>query len=382
MPLSRAAALFALALAAGCARPATVAVHAVLCNLLTNDTDRAGDDYSDLTCAAQARIRVFRDGDSAPVAERCVDFSASTPVGHLFGQSGDALPLDLGAVPSDRPLTVEVAVYAAGGPLCPAEAPLLALGRSPASDLRRQTEVAVALAVRRGCSDVATGITLAPQQLEDMTPIAPTPQLSLADVYAYDALVSTAGACTAPTTFRGQRRHFTAIQGSDANGPTPTLTGPWFWDHSYINGCAAASLDDGDGGIDACIGFGPSGERPVWLPSAAHLAAVRAANRARPGVKNGALIVRIFDKDGKTPFVGAKIYFERQNQLDGARYPSNSDWSDLGADATTSDSGGIALFLDAPSGPFIVDWGDNTGVFFAAGAAADPGAVTTHVVTH
>jgi hypothetical protein len=356
-----------------------------MCNDLTGDNSRTSDDYGDLGCATQARLRVFGQGKTTPALERCIDFGASTPVDALFGASplaGGLMPHPFGSVDASRPATVEIAVYGPGSPLCPADGPQLAVGRSAAVDLRSQSLVTVPLVVRRACGLVVDGTTLAVRNLEDLaTP--PTPALNMGELFPYAALLSTDGVCRSPTVgHAGELRRFTAMQTVDSSGPTTQISGRFFFDQSPAAGCTPAHVDDGNGGVDACVANDPgSGALTVWLPSADHLAKVRALNRAVPGVRNGALVLRALGTDHTSSFVGAKLSFVRDGKPS-ASYVLNADWSRIAATppGTTSEGLGVAVMPDAPTGQYLLEWGDGNAIIFNAGAAADPGAVSTVLV--
>jgi hypothetical protein len=375
-----------------CANHRALPIQAVLCDQLSGDA-RSATDYSDLTCARQARVRVLG-ATPAALVDRCIDLGGGTRLEDLFASDtpGRATPIGLGSVDSSRRVAVELDLYAPGAAPCPADAPLLALGRSAEIDLsdRSLSAIAVPLAARKGCGDTDDGVVLDVRYLEDLS-TAPTPALALGEVYAYDGAISSSGVCRAPLSHRGRRRLFRASQLADGTGaPSNQVSGTIFFDHSGFAGCTLAHVDDRQGGVDACLGGAAAPHQAsMWLLQPDHLAHIRDANRALPNPQNGALVVRIVDPSGASDpsghgsFVGARLTFALQDQRNEAQYVLDSGWTQVGSSpgGTTADGLGVAVVLDAQTGPYMVDFGNGVTKTFNAGAAADPAAVTTFVVT-
>jgi hypothetical protein len=375
-----------LVLLPACTRSLTV--RAELCDQLSGDS-RTIDDYSDLTCARQARLRIYTDQMWTTLVDRCVDLDQNTRLEDLFSTTtgaGRAAPLSLASVDPGKHVAVEINLYAPGADSCPMDSPEVALGRSALVDLQDYSgsSLLVPLAARKACGDTTDGLTLDVRYLEDLSS-APVPALSLGEIYAYDAALSTSGFCRAPTVHRGQLRQFTAGQVYDANrSPTNQVSGTVFFDHSGFAGCTVAHVDDGHGGYDACLGDDPSPHRAtMWQLQPDHLDKIRSANAAVPNARNGALVVRVVDSaSGDASIAGAKLTFNLKDQRNESEYVLNADWTQIASSpgGTTGDGSGVAVFLDAPTGPYTFSFGDGSSKTFNAGTAGDPNTVTTFVV--
>jgi hypothetical protein len=376
-------ALALLLILPACVQTRQVPVRAVLCDALSGDM-RAADDYSDLTCAKLARLRVYDHEVSTVLADRCIELGGATRLEDLFATDAKVdrtLPVSLGNVNASARVAVEVGLYPPGSASC-SESPLIASGISAWVGMGDPPpSIQVPLAARRLCGDPSDGITLDVGYLEDFS-TAPTPSLAIGDLYAYDGALSTSGACRGPTTRRGQLRLFgSATQVVDGTGPTSQVSGSFFFDHSGFAGCTVAHVDDGGGGQDACLASPSQHHASIWLLRPAHLQRIRDASSGLPNPSNGALVVRVVDVNGS--FAGARVTFDLLDQRNEAQYVLDKDWNQIipSGTGTTSDGSGVAVFLDAPTGRYLVNFGDGTVVTFNAGAAADTRSVTTFVVS-
>jgi hypothetical protein len=363
--------------------PGPVAVRASLCDDLSGDPRPAGD-LADLRCAKQARLRVYTNEIANTSVDRCIDLGAATRLEDLFASSGSrsdgggAGPVPFGSAARNARVAVEVNLYAPGAADCPAEAPLVGQGLSAFVDLGSSPPptLAIPLAARKACADASDRVDLDVRYLEDLT-AAPIPALALADIYPYDLALKTSGACRAPDDFRGERRLFAAAQQFDGATPTAHVSGSVFFDRSHFAGCTAAHVEDGDGGLDACL----DDSRAIFLLHDDHLGKVRAANRALPDGADGALVVRVVDGAGHA-LAGARLSYALGGPRSVADYVLDAAWDHIAAssDGTSTAGGGVAVFRSALTGPYVVDFGDGTSRTFHAGADYDTGSVTTIVI--
>jgi hypothetical protein len=388
--LQVALALLLLLFVPACAQRRPIAVRAELCGDLSGDA-RDPHDFADLGCATQARLRVYPNDTSSKLVDRCVDLGASTRLPDLFASGSDgATPLPLVAADGRARVAVEIGLYTRGS-TCPSESPLIAQGLSAFVDLNTLADgtIHVPLAARKACAVTTGQLAIDARYLEDGSS-APVPALTIGEIYPYGAALFTGGACRAPDSFNGELRTFDATQRSDAAGPTNQVRGQLFFDGSGFAGCTVAHVDDGGGGADACLDYDAASQRAtMWVLQADHLAKIRANPVLRNNAVNGTLVVRVVDPSnatdpsGKGSFVGARLRFSLKQEQNEAQYVLDSGWTQFATSTTgtTSDGLGVALFVDAPAGPYTVDFGDGTTRTFNAGAAADPHAVTTIVVT-
>lgn len=390
--------LFAALIAAGC-RARTVPVEVSVCGALCGEpSPRASDNFAGLDCAIAARIRLVpmprtTDGASPPdlggadggasLPDRCFDFQAdpSVRLADLFLLHGSAQKpaLSFGALPTAVPFVVEVALYAPGSTPCadPATQPLTALGRSGVIDLERDSgRIDVPLGCRDTCAGTPrNGLTLDVFRLEDLSPLVAPDALDLGEIFSYHALTSTGGVCAAPplTAYDGSFRGFSV---GYAMG---RVSGVFVGDRSAIAGCVAAHVTTARGEVYACLGAtSSSSHAPIYLPADAHLTAASMKNTQSGDARSGALIVRVLDA-ANAPVAGATVTFALSGGRNEADYPTDAAWSAFApSGGTRAESGGFAVFFDAPTGPYSVAFADgSTARGFFAGGSDDPASVTT-----
>jgi hypothetical protein len=374
----------------------TIAVHAAPCGVLSGD-GRAADDWSGITCAVAARLRLYSAPDFVPPerpwpplynakpihklddsrAEVCADLTR-TPFDQLFasdGASGGALPTLLDGVdPRSGPIILELALYAPGGASpCPSDsgAPMLALGRSAVFDPSDPSlsEIDVPLGADPAC-DLQSGVALDARWLEDDTPAPPPASVQLGEIFPYE-LTESDGTCSAPAPGapRGESREYATTYD---NG---VAQASFAYHASPLAGCTTAIIFDTSPTVYGCLGRIGAGTATVWQLRDDHLQAV--AGLQPPDAKDGTLAVRVRDKSGAAA-VGARVIFDPDGLAREAIY---ADDNLAGFTAPTVGASGIAAFPDAPSGRYralLPDGG--THIDFNAGAPDDPHAVATFAV--
>lgn len=375
LPLSRTlacACCLALA-AAACQR--TVQLHAAVCGALCGDDTRAPTDFSGLDCAVAARVRVYAGAggspplQTTPLREHCFDLRAhGTRLDELFatGPGNRAGVTALQGITADKVL-VEVALYAPGGALgCPADAPLVALGRSGIVNLAGADTIDVPLGCHAQCPSRAA-LQASVHALEDDAGLGalPTPAV-LGDIFAYDPLVSTSGLCVPPRLpqARGQFRAY----GADYDGTT--FSGAFGFDGAADAGCVAARFTTAAGVVSyACLEYAGLGSATLWrVGSAQHLASL---GTLAAGRRNGALVIRVFPATN-VPLAGTTVFGPSGEE---AGYV-DSDWMSLAGGMGPI---GVAVFPDAPVGSYTVTFADRQTRTLNAGAA-DDAAITTAAV--
>ena len=404
--MTRARLLVAVLLLVGCGRSREVPVLVEACGPLSADTTpRTSENFHGTECAVGARVQVEAvggvdagAGNLALLDDRCLDFrddpqtGAPSPVqlANLFdtGSAGAARLLGLGDVQPGVQFTVEVSLYGSGATLGPSlppcadglAVPILALGRSSVVDLATDDHVDVPLGIRQACNERA-GVTLKPVQLETGAMLAMPEVGALGDIFAWDALESTGGLCSNPVarTLYGSFRAF-PLATQDSTTPQ-RITGDFAYDTSGFAGCVAARIDGPHGTTYACLANPSNEEATIALLTDEHLMSVVAANQATKA-QHGALVLQIPDITG-APAVGARVQFdlfERPGR--DADYPMNDDWSEISSTTmgTSEAEPGIAIFPNAPTGPYTVFYADGTTTTLHAGGAADPLSVTTLLV--
>jgi hypothetical protein len=363
-------------LAAGCVRTLSLSVDVQVCGALCDDAGRDPHDFSGMDCASQVRFRAYAAGqqDQPPLAESCVTLGNGTQLSDLFdtGSGGaGAAPQVLQGITGSQPVQIEVALYAPGGAqACPADAPFVGLGLSEPADVRGGTN---AILIPLGCHTLcgpqaSTTLTLDLEAIEpgsDAGPPSASPS-GIGDIYAYDRLEATGGACTPPVVFHPQGDF--RLYGGSAQGNV--WSGQFSSDPSTAAGCLAARVPFSSATTYACLGVDGGVERG-WLLSSDHLLALLALDQQLPTASNGMLVVGATDSLGAAA-VGATLQFGPTG--DQAQYVS-ADFSSI-APVGGMTSAGLALFHDAPTGPFLVTFSNGQQVWLNAGGA-EPGSVTT-----
>jgi hypothetical protein len=395
----------ALLACAACERTRVVPVRVAMCGELCGEsTPRAPSDFTGMECAIAARIRVFPEkspmrGDAglglggasgtdgaAIGSDRCISFlphpvsGAPSPdrLADLFdtNASGGGRILSLGRLDPGVPFYVEVSLYGPGSTPCQDWSPLLALGRSGLIDVRRDSVIAVPLGCRTAC-DARPGISLMAQALETSASMALPDLAAFGEIFPYEALTDTDGVCAVPrmSAHRGEFRPFAVQQDNDR------MVGEFSYDRSRFGGCVAAVVARaGVGTTYACLGeLNAKAIAPVAFASDAHVQRLVALN-ATGDATNGVLAIRVEDPIG-SPAAGARVHFGLFTGGNEATYIKDAAWSDIGPGGGTTTAGnGIALFTNAPTGPYTVTFAGGATKTFNAGGAFAIASVTTVVV--
>jgi hypothetical protein len=377
--------------AAGCHKTRALPLSVAVCGELCGETDRSPTSYAGLDCAIAVRLRLVRAQGGATLAERCVPLAGgssdpSAPrLSDLFdtGAGAAAHPVDLGRMPS-VPFWAEVSLYAPGSQPCKEAQPLLAAGRSGVVAPESSDTIHVPLGCRDAC-ETHGNVQVQLQSLEDRTPLDATPaSLGLGEIFPYEIFTATAGVCTAPplTAHRGFYRPFTTQQ-TDAN-----LDGTWGVDHSAFDGCVAIASEVGGGRQLSCLSDANTSRSTLvgYVLDDLHLSAVRDFNRS-VHAQNGALVVRLIDPDSgdeNDSALDAHVTYTLEASTNEAEYPQDDSWQVTpGASGGTTGEGlGVAIFADAPAGPYEVRFSDDAVVTVNAGGSDDPDVVTTVLVLH
>jgi len=372
-----------------CVRSRSGAVHVGVCGKLCGgDETRDPGDFTDIDCATEARLRVYAaDGarppttGALPLVERCIDLRVQgTRLSDLFGSPDMGQPasgpLALDPVAAQK-VVVEVGLYEPGGAPCPADAPMVALGRSSIVDLRSQDiDIAVPLGCHAGCQ-TRHSIFLEARRLEDDAPLRLPADTVLGEIFSYEPMLSVDGTCAYPSMAlpRGQFRPFAASR--TMNG----FSGDYAIDPQSAAGCLAASIPapSGSGATYACLVISSLSTFTLWsVGDQQHLATLRGI---AGDAGSGALVVRIFDRFHRTP-VGATLTWYGSSEVGDAEY-LQEDWMTIAQGSLTAT--GIAIVRNAPTGLYGVNYpvdptigfGDSS--YFNAGGA-EPGSITTIAV--
>jgi hypothetical protein len=284
-------------------------------------------------------------------------------------------PIALDPVVSQK-VVVEVALYEPGGAAaCPADAPMVALGRSSIVDLKGgDADIIIPLGCHPSC-ETRHALRLELRNLEDNSTGSMLPSgMVLGEIYSYEPMISVAGTCGSPTLAfpRGQFRSFSAQQTTDG------FAGDFAFDPTWSAGCVAARIaaPDGVGATYACLESSSLTSATLWkVGDDAHLATLLGIAGDSP---NGALVVRIYDRSGNAP-VGARLSWWGAATPGDAEY-LQEDWTSLGRGGLTST--GIAIVLNAPTGIYEVTYptdenGMTSKTYFTAGGADEPRTITT-----
>jgi hypothetical protein len=388
VPLSKMLCICLLGLIA-CERSRSGAVHVGVCGKLCGDETKDPRDFTDIDCATEARVRVYA-ADTAmppttgaqPLTERCIDLKVQgTRLSDLFGSPdmGQTAPGPLALDPvSARKVVVEVGLYEPGGAPCPADAPMVALGRSSIIDLRSQDiDIAVPLGCHAACQ-TGHAVALEAYHLEDNTSQRLPSGMVLGEIFSYEPMLSVNGTCGYPSMAvpRGQFRPFAASR--TATG----FNGDYAIDSQSAAGCLAVSIPapSGSGATYACLVNASLSTFKLWsVGDEQHLATLRGI---AGDASSGTLVVRIYDRANGTP-VGATLTWYGSAGVGDAEY-LQEDWMTIKQGSLTAT--GIAIVRNAPTGsygvtyPFDPQTGVGESAYFNAGGA-EPGSITTIAVS-
>jgi hypothetical protein len=365
-----------------------VAIVASVCGALCNET-RDPNDYSGMDCAIAARIRLLA-VEGATIQDRCINLQ---PVGNvpsayrladLFDTGASAARLlALGHDPG-VPFLVEISLYAPGSQPCQDGQPLVGLGRSGIVHLSRDSgNIAVPIGCRDAC-ETHGNVQAQLLSLEDtMTVVATPPDLTLGEIFPYEALTATQGVCMAPpvSAHRGQFRPF-AMSASGAN-----LDGVWVVDHSAFDGCTVIAGTTNGGRQLSCLSDAATSKATLqgYVISDAHLSAVRDFNSSVHATV-GALVFRVLDPADSDPngsAIGAHVNYGLLSTLSEAEYPQDDTWAIASPTPTGTTSAGLgtAVIADASTGPYVITFSDGTTTMINAGGSDDPSSVTVVVIS-
>lgn len=373
-----------LALSAACSRERHVPLQVKVCGYLCGDHSdgtRQANDFSGIACAESVRVRALDAADaSTVVAEQCIDLrDANMQFQDLFDdvlRPAAGRPAPLAGLPTSGRVTFDVALYPplGTGP-CAEGSPFAAFGRSAIVDLAAPPDtVLVPLGCHEIC-DVQTSMQVSMFALEDDSPLGALPDGSaLVDIFPYEVLVSTAGSCTMAhvTQPHSELRVFPAsYQGNN------TFGGNFSVDSGPFAGCVAVALP---GGVNACVEQYSGRGFDAWIPNDAHVAALKSIASANTAGVNGLLVVRVFDNQGNTPPDAHLFYLTGSGNPAEADYVTDATWATLDTSGNGVGSEGIAVFVDAPGGPYFVQVGSGDPFFFHAAGADDPTSITTYTV--
>jgi hypothetical protein len=373
-----------LAVLAGCSRDRAVAVRVQVCGFLCgdhSDGNRLSNDYTGIGCAESVRIRaIAADDPSTVVAETCIDLrDAKTQFQDLFDdvlRPTPGRPAPLPGLPASGRVAFEVALYppSAVSP-CQPGAPFVGFGRSANVDLARPPDT---LIVPLGCHeicDIQSSVSVAVWTLED--PSVHGPDLpdgtGLVDIFPYEALTSTAGACT--TAHVTMPRSETRLLPATYVAPN-RFQGAFAVDQSLFAGCVAVALPNA---LFGCVEADSRSTFNVWLPSDAHLDQLRQLASANVSGTNGVLVVRVHDVTTGAPVPDARVYFVSPSGRAEADYVAGPDWS-MTVAGTGVGTEGVGIFTDAPGGPYVVVQSTGEMVYFHAAGADEPTSITTYTV--
>jgi hypothetical protein len=391
LPLGRLAALTLPLVALGCHDDRPLRVFVDVCGALCGDRSnlmRDVRDYSGMECATSVRVRVYAEehdlGSGQVLAERCADLgsigglSAAFDVvldGGVSGSTGVGAPIDLPGFSPNGPFSVEVALYSPGGdPNCPADAPMVGLGRSPTIDPAEGLpgSVHVALGCHELCTvppatDVALFVKLL--RIEDQMPSPSSLPASarIGETYPYAQLTSTAGICVAlPSDLPPPRAEFRAFL--TRMGSNGALIGKFVADQSGFSGCLAIRLGTPDGNIYGCLSIADPTTTAYTIDS--EVLRKLALSKA-PTDRSGSILVALLDNTG-APAAGAVVVA-----------PGNATVSYVDASATSIDTtavattpSGLAIVRDAPLATYSATVDAVNFAYFTAGGI-EPGSVMT-----
>ncbi|HJZ87448.1 MAG TPA: hypothetical protein VKN99_19875 [Polyangia bacterium] len=378
--------MLACALLCGCTRGRRVPLRVQVCGYLCSDhsdSSRASNDFTGIGCAESVRIRAVESYDPTQVAaQECIDLrNAGTQFQDLFNdvlRPAPGRPAPLADLPTIGRVAFEVALYPPLGPSpCTMGSPFVALGRSAIVDLAQPPD---AIVVPLGCHeicDIQQSMVVSVWNLEDGQAAGsalPTGS-TLVDIFPYEALTSTAGSCTMP--------HLTMPRSETRTFPATYIGGNRFMgafgnDQGVYAGCLAVAIP---GGVYTCVEPSSRQGFNVWVPSPTHIGELQQLAAANSAGVNGLLVVRVFDNMGGTP-ADAHVFFDSGSGNPAeADYVSGPVWSMLAGFATGVGSQGIAIFVDAPGGPYYVQRGGGDRVYFHAAGADDPSSIATYTLS-
>jgi hypothetical protein len=373
-----------IALLAACSRERHVPLQVKVCGYLCgdhSDGSRLSTDFSGIACAESVRVRALDAVDpSTVVAEQCLDLrNAGRQFQDLFDdllRPADSRPAPLANLPKSGRVTFDVALYPplGAGP-CAEGSPFVAFGRSAIVDLAAPPD---AVLVPLGCHeicDIQTSMRLSIFALEDDSPLGALPDgTSLVDIFPYEVLTSTAGSCTMAhvTQPHSELRQFpVTYQGNNS------FAGNFSVDSGPFAGCVAVALPNR---VNACVEQFSGRGFDAWIPNDAHVAALEGIASSNSAGVNGLLVVRVFDNMGNTPPDAHVFYLSGTGNPAEADYVTDSTWSTLDTSGNGVGTEGIAVFVDAPGGPYFVQVGSGDPFFFHAAGGDDPTSITTYTV--
>ena len=374
----------AIALLSGCSREKHVPLRVQVCGYLCgdhSDATRQPNDFTGIACAESVRLRAVDASDpSVVVAESCIDLRG---VGTQFQDLFDDLvrpapgrPVPLEGLPRSGRVMFDVALYPPLGlDPCAPGSPFVAFGRSAIVDLAGPPDdVILPLGCHEIC-DVQTSMQVSLFALEDDMPLGTTLPggTALVDIFPYEVLTSTAGSCTVAhvTQPHSELRFFPATQNGN------TFAGSFSVDSGPFAGCVAVALP---AGVNACVEQISMRGFDAWLPTDAHVNALKNVAASNSAGVNGLLVVRVFDNLGNTPPDAHVFYLSGTGNPAEAEYVTDASWSALDGSGGGVGTEGVAVFLDAPGGAYFVQLATGDPFFFHAAGADDPTSITTYTV--